>query len=317
MGGRNLIILAIAVVIGIAAVFFANAYFSGVEERQERIAEEQQLRRIVVATQPLEFGTVLSPDNIRLQNFPANSVPEGAFVSIEEALRDGRVALRPVVPGEPILRDKVSGADGRAVLSALLPEGMRAVSVPVSAVSSVSGFVRPNDLVDVILTRQIPGPGATGTDLMADVIMEGVQVLAIDQLRSEDATEPTVGNTAVLLVDLFGAQKLILAQRVGQLSLALRNVEEQEPGQLLTVTARDLGDPAIYLAGNESSPAPAPAPQYIFAPAGFGQGAPAAAPQRSAAPAAPAAPPRPSGPTMSVTRGSDTTEYEVGRMGGR
>ena len=315
MGGRNAIILAIAVIIGIAAVFFANAYFSGVEERQERIAEEQALRRIVVATQPMEFGTILNQENLRLQNFPAQSVPEGAFASIEEAMRDGRVALRPIVPGEPILRDKVSGPDGRAVLSALLPDGMRAVSVPVSAVTGVSGFVRPNDLVDVILTRQIPGPGATGQDLMADVIMEGVQVLAIDQVRNEDATEPSVGNTAVLLVDLFGAQKLILAQRVGQLSLALRNVENQEPGQLLTVTARDLGDPAIYLAGNESSPTPSDSPQIIFAPAGFGQGAPAPAPRQQSS--APPEPRRPSGPTMSVTRGSETTDYEVGRMGGR
>ena len=313
MGGRNLAILVIAIAIGIVAVILANAWFSGVSERQERIAEEQQLTRVAVATQPMEFGTRLTTENIRLQNFPSASVPAGAFNSIEAALQGNRVALFPIVPGEPILADKVSGSDGRAVLSALLPEGMRAVSIPVTAVTGVSGFVRPGDIVDVLLTRQIPGDGASADDQMVDIIMEGVQVLAIDQVatQAEGAESPAVGSTAVVQVDQFGAQTLVLANRLGQLTLALRNVENQEPGQLTTLTSRDLGDPRIYLAGQRSAPpAPVAAPQVIYAP-----------PPRSAAPAprppANAAPPRPSGPSMSVIRGTESTEYPVGRLGGR
>ena len=171
MGGRNLIFLGVAIGVALIAVILANSYFSGVEERQERIAEEQQLARIVVATQPLEFGQPLTPQNIRLQNFPAGSVPQGAFRSMEDALRDNRVALRPIVPGEPVLADKVSGTDGRAVLAANLAPGMRAVSIPVSATTGVSGFVRPGDIVDVLLTRRMPGDGATDQDLMTDVIL--------------------------------------------------------------------------------------------------------------------------------------------------
>lgn len=311
MGNRNLVILVIALVLGVAAVIFANSYFTGVEERQAQIAEEQQLTRIVVASQPFEFGTPLTPDNTRLQNFPANSVPEGAFTSSEQALAGGRVALRPMVPGEPILRDKVSGSDGRAVLSSLLPEGMRAVSIPVSAASGVSGFVRPNDIVDVILIRQIPGEGAGPNDMMADVILESVPVLAIDQVASEDATDPAVGSTAVLQVDQFDAQRLVLALRVGQLSLALRNVESQEAGTLTTVTQRDLGNPGFYIAAarqaarraapqRTAATAPAPAVARSSQTSGFG-----------------AAISRPSGPTMSVYRGVEATEYPVSRLGGR
>ncbi|WP_338243554.1 Flp pilus assembly protein CpaB [Aurantiacibacter hainanensis] len=311
MGGRNLAILAIAVVLGIFAVFMANAWFSGVEEQQERIAEEQQLTRIVVATQPLQFGSPLTPENLRMQNFPAGAVPTGAFMTIEDAMQGGRVALRPIVPGEPVLADKVSGSGGRAVLSALLPDGMRAVSIPVSAVTGVSGFVRPGDIVDIMLTRQIPGEGATANDQMIDVIMEGVPVLAIDQVASDDATDPTVGSTAVVQVDQYGAQKLVLANRLGQLTLALRNVENQEPGALTTVTSRDLGDPSIYLAGRASrSPPPSqPAPQIVYAQPSY------APPQQQAS--QPSAPPRPTGPTMSVIRGTESTEYPVGRLGGR
>lgn len=307
MGGRNIAVLAIAIIIGIFAVIMANAWFSGIEERQERVAEEQQLTRIVVATQPLEFGSALTPENLRMQNFPQASVPAGAFTSIEGAMDGGRVALRPIVPGEPILADKVSGAGGRAVLSALLPDGMRAISIPVTAVSGVSGFVRPGDIVDIMLTRQIPGFGATPQDQMTDIIMEGVQVLAIDQVATqvEGSENPGVGSTAVVQVDQYGAQKLVLANRLGQLTLALRNVENQEPGPLLTVTSRDLGDPSIYLAGQQTPPPASSPPPIIY-------GAPIAPP-----PPAASGPPPITGPSMSIIRGTDTTEYPVDGLGGR
>lgn len=297
MGGRNLIILAAAIGLGLIAVILANAYFSGVEERQERLAAEQQLERIVVATQPLDFGTPLTNDNLKLQNFPAKSVPLGAFRSLDDALMGGRVALRPIVPGEPVLADKVSGSGGRAVLSANLPEDMRAVAVPVSAVSGVAGFVRPGDTVDVILTRKIPGDGAEAEDLMSDVILEKVQVLAIDQTASENATEPNVGKTATLQVALPDAQKLALATRVGSLSLALRNVEDTMFGYRQTVTAGDLSRSGLYIASR------APAPAYS-GPVYTGPG-PTTGPRR------------PSGPSMAVFRGVERTEYSVGRLGGQ
>ncbi|MBV7265862.1 Flp pilus assembly protein CpaB [Erythrobacter ani] len=300
MNRRNLIVLAIAVAIGIFAVILANAYFTGVEERQEAIAQEQQLSRIVVATQPLEFGSPLTAENIRLQNFPASSVPQGAFRTIEGTLDGGRVALRPIVPGEPVLASKVSGSGGRAVLSANLPEGMRAVSVAVTEVTGVAGFARPGDVVDVILTRQIPGPGADASDLMTDVIMERVPLLGINQIASENATEPTVGKTATLQVDLFQAQKLALATRLGTLSLALRNVENDAAQAALTVTARDLGGRNLYIpARNEGS---GPIAQAQFTPS---------------APRAAAAPARPRGPTMTIIRGTEGEDYPVDRAGGR
>jgi len=195
VGNRNLIFLAVAVVVGLIAVVLANSYFSGVETRQERVAAEQRLARIVVATQPLEFGQPLTAQNLRLQNFPQASVPQGAFRSVEEAMRGGRVALRPIVPGEPVLRDKVSGTDGRAVLAANLSEGMRAVSIPVSATTGVSGFVRPGDTVDVMLTRSLGE-----SDYMTDVILEDV-VDALHQVRERAVRAVWMSDDAFALLD--------------------------------------------------------------------------------------------------------------------
>ncbi|MDP3676144.1 MAG: Flp pilus assembly protein CpaB [Novosphingobium sp.] len=303
MGGqRNLVIIGVAVLLGLFAVFIANSYFSGVEQRQAQIAEEQKLSRIVVATQPMAFGTKLTADNIRLQNWPAGSVPQGAFRSIPAALKDNRVALRPIVPGEPVLADKVSGKDGRATLAANLPEGMRAISIPIGEVSAVSGFVLPGTTVDVLLTRQMPGDGADQQDQMVDVIMENVQVLAINQNVDEKDGTPKPGKTATVQTDLYGAQQLTLAQKLGSLSLVLRNVENQTPAALTTVTARDLPGGRFYRA---TRPAPRTA---------------SATPQAIAAPIAAmikAIAPGPSGPMMAVYRGTEKSDYEIGRLGGQ
>ncbi|MGN3975105.1 Flp pilus assembly protein CpaB [Tsuneonella sp. SYSU-LHT278] len=307
MGGqRNLIIAGVAVLLGLFAVFIANAYFSGIEERQARVAEKQKLARIVVASQPLAFGTRLSTNNVRLANWPQASVPQGAFRTIEAALQQNRVALRPIVVGEPVLADKVSGRGGRATLAANLPEGMRAVSVPVNEVTGVSGFVLPGTTVDVLLTRQMPGEGAQQQDQMVDVVMENVQVLAIDQNVDEKSGEPKPGRTATLQTDLYGAQQLTLAQKLGSLSLALRNVESQEPGNNATVTARDLPGGRFYRpARAQRSAVPVNYSPSVTAPVAAG-----AATLRPTAPAY-------SGPSMAVYRGVEKSDYEIGRLGGR
>ncbi|AOL93187.1 Flp pilus assembly protein CpaB [Porphyrobacter sp. LM 6] len=289
-----------ALIIAAFAVFLVNSYLSGVEKRAVTTAETQGLTRIVVATQPLDFGDPLTPENVRLQNFPANSVPQGAFRSIRQALADNRVALRPIVPGEPVLADKVSGASGRAVLAAKLPEGMRAVAIPVTEVTGVSGFVRPGDTVDVLLTRQIPGDGAEAYDLMSDIILERIKVLAIDQIANEGETAPQLGKTAVLEVDPLQSQQLALATKLGTLSLALRNVESQEAAKGRTVTNRDIGNSRLYIRERRNDRGSAPATSA--APAMAQNGGQTVRPVVT-------------GPSMTIYRGIEGQAYPVGLLG--
>ena len=311
MQGRNWIVLAIAIAVGIFAVILANGYFSGVEQRNEQLAQQQKLVQIVVAAQPLEFGTNLTPQNIRLQNFPATSVPVGAFRSIPEALKDNRVALRPIVVNEPILADKVSGTDGRATLAALLPDGMRAFSVAIDNVRGVAGFVLPNTMVDVLLTRKIAGDGAGPEDMRADVVLENVQVLAVDQLASDKDGKPKPSRVATLAVSLHDAQRLSIAEKIGTISLALRKVETAASTDAdgsaqrfaQTVTGRQLGGPRMYIpARREAEPRMAAADQPRMVAA-----------LRRAAYIGPGVA---SGSSMTVIRGVEPTSYPVGYLGG-
>jgi pilus assembly protein CpaB len=113
---------------------------------------------IVVAAVPLKFGDVLSPDKLREIAWSANSLPAGAFKTTAQLVdKEGnnRQALQAIGANEPVLATKITGPGQRATLSAVLAEGMRAVSIRVNDVLGVAGFVFPGDRVDVLLTRNV------------------------------------------------------------------------------------------------------------------------------------------------------------------
>ncbi|MBX7495010.1 Flp pilus assembly protein CpaB [Qipengyuania sp. 6B39] len=297
MDRRNLIIAGVAVLLGVIAVYLTNSYFSGVEEEQARIAEEQKLVQVAVATQDLGFGTPLTQDNTRLVNWPAQSVPTGAITDINR-FAGTEVAIRPIAAGEPILTSRISE---RAVLSENIPQNMRAVTVPVDDFTGVAGFVTPGDAVDVMLTRNIPGDGASNDDKMTTVVLENTQVLAIDRRASETDTEAQELKMATLLVDPYGAQKLALSAQVGKLSLALRNVEDQQVGGTQTVTRNDLGGRGLRISDRSARSAPAPAPSRVaYRPAAAAASVPSLAPAYR-------------GPSMLIYRGTEGERQEVAR----
>ncbi|MBJ7498788.1 MAG: Flp pilus assembly protein CpaB [Sphingopyxis sp.] len=296
--------------------FLANAYFSGIEKQEKLRTEQAQLVPVLVAAQPLDFGTELTAQNTKIVGWPAASMPEGALrtaIGVVGNPRGPRVALRPIAVGEPILSSKITGTGGRAAVSALLPEGMRAVAVGVNAVTGVGGLVTPGDVVDVLVTREMGGEGAGDKDRMTDIVLEKVRVIAVDQVSDEDKTDPKVAKTATLEVDAFGAQKLALASEVGTISLALRNVTSIEDGANQTVTQQDLGGGwrSVSRRGQPQS-----SPGLAGLPPGFYSETPVTAPRYAAPRApAPAVPPRPAGPSVEIVRGVSTTTYEVKRHG--
>lgn len=312
MQNRNWVLLGVAVAVGLFAVLLANAWFSGVEQQQQGgIGGDQKLTSIVVAAQPLEFGARLTAQNVRLQNWPEGSVPEGAYRSLGDALKFDRVAIRPIVPGEPVLASKVSGTDGRATLAALLPNGMRALSIPINPVSGVSGFVLPGSMVDVLLTRKINNDASGRGGQRSDVILENVQVLAIDQLASDKQSEPKLAKTATLALSLFDAQRLVVAQQSGSLSLVLRKPTDGDLAAagpaMRSVTSYDLGGSQF------ARPASAAAPASTR---GGGSGS-VQVPALPTMGSGSSLPPAWSGPTMTIIRGTQPTAYPVGQTKGR
>jgi pilus assembly protein CpaB len=253
---NNLIILILAIVMGGVAAFLARNW---IESHSRAFAAGDSAGTIVVAAEPLGFGAEVSADRVTEIPWIAKSLPNGAFVVKEDLLKDGRrVVLSPLERGEPILRSKITGPGQRALLSSLLDEGKRAVTLRVDDVRGVAGFILPGDFVDVVLIAE---DGPPRRENYSEILLQHLKVLAVDQLASERQEQPTVAKAVTIAVTPEQAQKLLLATNIGKLSLILRRPEEASADSGRRVTERDLGRiDARITAEAPRPPPPAPLP---------------------------------------------------------
>ena len=241
MRSSTIIMIAVAAVFGLLAVFVAQSWLNSQAEARLRSLEAQKVQpvsaqTIVVASRQLRFGNELSASVLREMPWPADAVPQGAFRSIPEVLTAGkRVVLTAIEANEPVLASKITGLGQRATLSATIGEGHKAVTIRVNDVDGVAGFVLPGDRVDVMLSRQLEKNSAIN-----DVVLKNTRVLAVDQLADERSDKPSVAKAVTLEVDIAGAQKLSLASQVGTLSLALRKAGDQDSTASRPITLADL-----------------------------------------------------------------------------
>jgi len=245
MRGSSLLMLGFAVVFGMLSVLATKTWLDN--QRAMIAAEGQQpavaTQSIVVAKEPLRFGMLLQNQNLREIPWSSDTIPEGAFRTIEEMLgaEEGeRFVLKAMERNEPVLNSKITGSGQRASLSAALTEGKKAVTIRVNDVLGVAGFVLPGDRVDIMLTRVRRGANAV-KEPYVDVLLQSVRVLAIDQSADDRKDDPLVVKSVTLEVDTEQAQMLTLGSSVGTLSLALRNVVSENGAEdTRRVTLSDL-----------------------------------------------------------------------------
>lgn len=241
MRSSTIVMIGFAVVFGLLAVFIAQAWLSNQASMQARNFEANKkpltTNTVVVAKQPLRFGTELSAAMLQEVPWPTGSMPAGGFAKIADLLSGGRrIVLSAIETNEPVLAVKVTGPGQRATLSALVAPGMTAVTVRVNDVEGVGGFVLPGDHVDVVLTRQLDKGAAT-----TEVVLQSARVLAVDQTADQRAFKAAVAKSVTLEVSTIQAQKVWLAASVGNLSLLLRKAGDTSNAQTRKITLKDLG----------------------------------------------------------------------------
>jgi pilus assembly protein CpaB len=314
---QSIIALGAAILLGLVAVLIANSYFTG----RERSAALGGTTKVAVAAMPMAYGTDITADKVRFVDYPNSAIPPGSFTNAAQLTGKRRVALMPIGVNEPILASKISGAGQGASIASLLPAGMRAASVRINDVSGVAGFVQPNDPVDVLVTRQVPGTDRNTQ--VTDVLIQNVRVIAIDQMSRNPDGSPKVAKTATLEVTPLDAQKLALAQEVGNLSLVLRKPGEQNNPVVETISMSDL---RYNIYGGARYPAQASVGGFgsgmtayrnavsgaLEARAGQVAAASSAPPRASARSTAKAAPAKKPGKSIEVYRGTTSNEYKVG-----
>jgi pilus assembly protein CpaB len=174
--------------------------------------------QVMVAANDLQVGARVEERDIRIITIPGGDLPPGAPRKKADVI--GRGVILPISKGEFILPTDLAGENAGNGLPALIPPGMRAVSVRVNEVVSVAGFVMPGTRVDVLLTGAPTGGGESQTT----TVLQNVEVLASGHTLERTSTgEAQNAAVITLLVTPDDAQRLTLASSEGHIQLALRN----------------------------------------------------------------------------------------------
>ncbi len=231
------------------AVYMAKDYISNyqAELAQERAARSQMVETATVLTskRSLRYGEKLSPDDIQEVRWPVNAIPEGTFTSKDELFPKGPDVLRTVVRAmekdEAIMAVKVTGPGEDAGVASRLSKGMRAFAIRVDVASGVSGFLRPDDRVDIYWTgRGLNGDGSVSGGELTKLIESGVRLLAVDQTADKDRSTATIARTVTVEATPVQVAALAQAQATGRLSLSLLGAQDSASTENVEYDSGDL-----------------------------------------------------------------------------
>jgi pilus assembly protein CpaB len=228
MQNRLKIALVVAVFFGLIAAYGIFNFLR--QQRQAAEALRTQTQDVVIAAKDIPAGStiaeaMLKDGTVRAIKWPKASVPAGAFGTPTEVM--GKVNRVKIMANEPILESRLSGEG--AGLTVRLEPGKRAMAVRVDEIIGVSGFIVPDDRVDVIVTTT--PPGVTNNDArLSKIVLQNKRVLSVAQSTEQKDGKPQVARSITLEVSPEEAEKLSLAYQEGPIVLALRGVgDETEP----------------------------------------------------------------------------------------
>ncbi len=206
------------------------------QDVKQEVVNTVQTTDVLVAAKDILMGDKLGEGALIWKPWPKDNILP-AMISREakpDALKDMALARArlPFFKDEAILDKKIVLPGAGGFMSAILPKGMRAISVKISAQSSAGGFILPNDRVDVILTKK-HSDQKTGENIVhSETVIQNVRVLAVNQVFKQGAEGDPVsvekGETATLELAAPQAEILAMVESVGELALALRSIAEND-----------------------------------------------------------------------------------------
>lgn len=260
MDVKKAVLLVGALVIAVAAALMARSMFSGGSAPQATASAvpQQQLDgpKVLVATKALPVGTIIDAESFRFQPWPKDLIESAYYLEgkADMSALQGSVVRVGITAGQPVTQGALIKPGERGFLAAALGAGMRAVTVPVSAQSSVAGFIFPGDHVDLMVTQTINGDEEADNPLkVSETIVRNLRVLATDQRTNalDEAGKPDVRTYSNVTLEVTPriAEKIAVAQTLGSLSLSLRSLADtrQELDDAIadgTVDLPDGADPA-------------------------------------------------------------------------
>ena len=243
---RFLVVLAGALIFGLLAAVSVSRYLSNAQ------AFSKDMTNVAVAKVPIPVGTKIIPEQVMMVQFPKESTPDGTFAAVDKLT--GRVAVVNIGAREPITDSRLAPEGTAGGLSAVIPEGYRAMTVKVDDVVGISGFIMPGTLVDVVVVITPEGATNGTAGPISKIVLQNIKVLANGQNidKPENQRDANSVKAVTLQVTPEQAEKLALASSEGRLQLVMRNSIDQGDEQTTGVSKRTL------LGGEHAMPAPEP-----------------------------------------------------------
>ncbi len=261
MQNRLKIALVVAVFFGLIAAYGIYNFLSYKQKETDSLRASNQ--EIVVAAQDIPPGTTINEEvikkgMIKTTPWPKNSIPVGAFSSPQQVV--GKINRVKILANEPILESRLAGEG--AGLTVRLEAGKRALAVRVDEIIGVSGFIVPDDRVDVILTTT--PSGANQDAKVSKIVLQNKRVLSVAQSTEQKDGKPQLARSITLEVTPDEAEKLSLASQEGQIVLALRGLGDDSETRTIGSNKRDLLSlaAASQKTAAKGAPTPPPAEKY-------------------------------------------------------
>jgi pilus assembly protein CpaB len=354
MDVKKIVLLIGALAIAVVTAVMAKNMFAGAGAPQaEATPVVPQGPEVLVATRALPVGTIIDAEALKFQQWPEGLVQPAYFMKSQPGANPadllGAVVRNEISAGQPITQGSLIKPGERGFLAAALGPGMRAVTVPVSNVSGVAGFVFPGDRVDLVLTHAVAGGGDGEPLKVSETIIRNIRVLATDKrttnVNAEGKAEVWDTSTVTFEATPKIAEKIAVAQTIGQLSLSLRSIADNtaeleraiasgevkvpdgidpaaEKKMLIEIASRPVDTGSTYTVGADvsrfqratvpSKGATKPAGSDPMGQMGQVFGSLASAITNKPSPAAPEVAARPVGPVVRIARGNNVTVVPVG-----
>ena len=266
MDRRFLTVLGVSLVFAlvVSAIFYQLTARAGAPANT-KAPESKDMKDVVVAAKPLGLGGSIKPGDVKVSKIPVDQFPKGGFSKVEEVM--DRPVVSNILLDEPIIIGRLGERGSGQGLAPIIPVGMRAVTVRVTEVVGVAGFVLPGMRVDVLVTGRPPDT----SDMVTTTVLQNIVVLSAGQNYQPDAKGQAINaSTVTVLVSPEQAELLTLAGNEGKIQLVLRNgsdhgIEKTSGRQLAELFGNRGGGKRRAQRGSEGSndeaPVPAPRPR--------------------------------------------------------
>lgn len=221
-GGRNRAAIFLLVSM-LAAVVATTFLYRLVSQMNASIPKQPDPTvQVVVAQKTLYQGETIREEHVALKDVPPDFIPETVFYNLDEVI--GRVPRERVLIDEYIREERLADPEAGVGLNAIIPRGMRAVSLNITDASAVSGFLNPGNYVDVLVTIEAPKDRSGGAKKKTITLLQAVYVLAVDnRMGGEDAAEGKIKPSVTLALTPEQAEQVTHAKIEGDVALTLRN----------------------------------------------------------------------------------------------